>query len=242
MSRKMNPDGTPVGPGNPPFERRFKKGEPSPNPSGRPSKQKRMQRLTDTFASLEPHLANIIMFDQTVIGYSSDGTPITRGDSIKSALSKMSTEDYRAMKLYMDLVDKAYRAKSEMENGMLVAAANHIDRNLGNTLRLESIGREVDILPHPLDVVIGPNGVKIVGPTTKFERLVMKEAIKQRDLLHEIARDALHKGPASLKARQDIWKRLRRRHYRLQKAIPPRLRLPFPAMPKCKSGCRKTPN
>lgn len=224
-----NPDGSDVGPRNPPFEHRWRKGQPSPNPSGRPSKKK---RFTDTFASLEPHLSRIIEFDQKIITHDADGTPITRGDSIDSAFSQMSLRDFKALELYLRRRDEAFRLRSEFKQRMLVAAANHIDTHLVNVLALERMGKEAKVLPHPLDVIIEPDSVRIVGPTTEIERLAMKEAIKQRDLLHNIAKEHLSGGPASLTARQEIWKKLRRRHYRLQRLIPPRLRAAFPDIPR----------
>jgi len=225
----LNPDGTRVGPGNPPFEHRWKKGLPSPNPSGRPSKEK---RFVDTFSSLEPHLARIIAFDQTVIGTASDGTPITRGDSIDAALGNLSLRDFRAMQLYLERRDEAYRFKSEFMQKMLIAAADHIDTHLANVLQLDAMGKEAKVLPHPLDVIIGPGGVKIVGPTTELERMAMKGAVKLQAEMRKVAMGSLCcEGPASLKDRREIWVKLRRRYYRLNKIIPPRLRVSFPGMP-----------
>lgn len=216
-----------VGPGNPPSEYQWKKGDPSPNPRGRPKKK----HLKGLFASLNPSAAAVLANARRVIG-EVNGEEITNYDGIMHSLAKRAHKETAASRLYTQLTGKAQAEEQEVKNGMLLAAVQHKEKYGPQFAFCERMGKELpNIFPHPDDLIIGPDGsVRIVGPGTEEDQINLKAILKLRDALIEagtmVARAEGRKTDKH--DAQKFWSQLRSKFYRFNAVIPPRLKKPFP--------------
>lgn len=211
----------------PPPEYRWKKGCPSPNPLGRPPK-KHLKRLTQL---LGPFAATVLNHAQEVIG-TVNGVEITNLDAQLRALSKRGMKQTAASRLYLQYVDKAEAENQELRREMLLAAIEHKAKYGRIFAYYDSKGRRLtDILPHPDDIVIDPDGgVRIVGPVTKADQILMEAVEKERDDMIRAGEIFGRKEGRRLSdedARR-LWAKSRRKFYDHNGALPPRLKRKFP--------------
>lgn len=215
-----------VAAGHPSDKRPWDKGGPSPNPRGRP-KKKHLQGL---FAQLDPMAAMLVEHDLRVIG-EIDGEEITNGEALIRGLSRRALKETAAARLYTKLMTAAHQARREHHLSMLAAAVQHKKLYGPIFAKQERLGKRVpDVWPHPEDLIIGPDGtVKIVGPIDYAEQEALDQLLKHRDQLIEggaILADPKQRSDTDMAHK--LWAQLRRRFYRINPAIPTRLRKPFP--------------
>jgi hypothetical protein len=208
-----------------PHPTRWQKGCPSPNPGGRPPKRK---PGTSLLAVVDPEQANFLAADRKVLGQDADGHNYTRGDSIISQLFLSARNDPRMMKLYLEQKNRASDEERRIKETILAEAIRHQDKWLQHAQFEDSKGNYFSVLPHPLDILIEGNDVRIVGPVTLLEQQAVMLLLKQRQFIHDAVPLILEATHTPVEFRHKLWLQLRRRHYRLQAKIPPRLHRPFP--------------
>ncbi len=204
---------------------RWEKGCTSPNPKGRPPKPKTKSR--GLFATVNADLASFLAADRKVVATDENGEDITRGDSLNLHLFRGAMTDPRMMKIYLDRKTIAADSEREVREAALIAAMEYQNKYLPLAIAAEKRGGEFILVPHPLDIVIRGLEFSIVGPLTELDRLRVKGIVVQRDLILETV-ETLWESPVDMEGRREIWLYLRRRHYRLQAKLPPRLKKPFP--------------
>ena len=215
----------------------WEKGGPSPNPKGRPPKPKESK----LFSRVNRELASFLEADRKVIGATEDGEAITRGESLDLHLFRGAMNDPRLMKLYLERKNLAVDLERQLRETAVTAAIQYQDRYLQHALALEKAGREFKQVPHPLDIHVDGMEVRIDGPVTELERLIVKGVVARRNAIHKGVILILDQTNVSLKFRRELWEKLRRRHYRLEAKLPGRLKRPFPtwvAKRKPKGGSR----
>ncbi len=203
---------------------RWKKGCSSPNPRGRP----RRKSKNDLFRTVNSELAKFLAADRKVVGYTEDGEPITRGESLDLHLFRQATTDARFMKLYLAQRNAATAAEREVRETSLIAAMEYQNRNLPLALQAERMGKRVRMLPDPRDIEIDGLQVRVNGPVTEMDLLIVEGIVKQRDAIHKSVPFILEATHLPVEERRDLWKYVRRRHYRLEAKLPPRLKKKFP--------------
>lgn len=203
---------------------RWKKGCASPNPSGRPPK-----RASSLFGTVDSELANFLAADRKVVGKTEDGTPITRGETLDLSLVRSAITDPRFMKLYLERKNAATSSEREVREASLIAAMKYQDQYLIRALQAERLGKRFLLLPHPADIEIDGLSVRINGPVTEMDRLIVEGIVIRRDALHASVSMALEATHLSTEERRSFWEYLRRQHYRLQSKLPRRLKKQFPA-------------
>ena len=226
--QQHNNDDDKVGPGRPPREYRFKKGQPSPNPLGRPPKPKKVDGL---LAKLDPWAAAVVKFDNTIIGRASRGgemVDLSRRDHWLELLYKrIGKDDVWATKYYKELTDAAHAKASSYKQDILGGAVAHREKYLKTFIQYEAAGRALpDIYPDPRDVIIDENGnVTIEGPTDFADRAFQDLLVEQQQavltVIESIGRETTEAKAASSIS---IIRKLKRRLSRINKALPSRLR------------------
>lgn len=218
-----------TGPKKPPWDTRWVKGQASPNPSGRPSK-KHLEALS---ATLEPLAAAFIAFDSRETGVvDRDGKPVTKGEAFLEMLYKRALTDNGAAKLYNQARKEAYEVQRQFNHATLEAAIFHRKKYLSTFRSLEQAGLPLPkVYPDPRDVIIRDNGiVDIVGPMDVEEHALMQRAVTSRDMflaqIDSIVLECEQDRSWVLAARRI----LRRKIYRLNPYIPPRLRKRIPPL------------
>jgi hypothetical protein len=225
---RQPPPGYKVGPKKPPYETRWGRGEPSPNPRGRPPKK----HLKSFFDELDPLAAQVIEFDQKGTGFTdADGNEHTRATSYLKAVHLQCTQNARFAELYDRIRTAAYAEKKKLTEAAFEAALYHRWRYLHDFMRAEEAGLPVpDVLPDPRDVILRGNGeFKIVGPIDHEGREMMNAAVKMRDAALE-GLELIEDGEADVDAVLAARNYLRRYIYRLHRFIPPRLRKRIPPL------------
>jgi hypothetical protein len=224
---KQAPPGYKVGPKNPPYESRWCKGDPSPNPGGRPPKK----HLKSFLAKLDPLAAQVAEFDQQGTGViGADGNETTRGASFLAGVYLQSQKNPRYAELYEKIRSLAYAEIRKLNEEALEAAIYHRRRYLADFLSAERRGSLLpDVLPDPRDLIIDAKGeLKIVGPLDRQEYETMRAAVKLRDEFFKGLK-LVEESDAPQAAITSARNYIRRRIYRLNKLIPPRLRKRIPA-------------
>ncbi|WP_428332588.1 DUF5681 domain-containing protein [Novosphingobium sp.] len=225
-----NPDApanTIVGPRNPPVEYRWKKGDPSPNPRGRPKKK----HLKSLLAGLNPLAAALLENGRRVVG-EIQGEEITNIDAVMRSLSKRALKETPAARLFTQLMEKAQADEQEVNHGILLAAMEHKEAYGPKFAHCEKLGLKLpNVLPHPEDIIIEPDGsVKIVGPVMWEGQIILEATVKARDMWIDVGKE-LARAEARIIDEADAhdhWKKARRKFYRLNAHIPPRLKKSFP--------------
>ena len=219
-----------VGPGCPPLETRWPKGCPSPNPRGRP----RTKHLKSLSAVLDPLASHFLEFDRKATGIlDSDGDEITNGTAFLMSLHKRSLKDNRAAELYQKGRQEAYQAQKDLNRAAFEGALAHRERYLDEFVKMASRGIAVPkILPDPRDLILeGDGNVRVVGPLNIEEKKVVDAAVDLRDRCLEIISEIHSKPPEIRKDFLDTRDYLRRKIYRLNRHIPPRLKMKIPRLP-----------
>lgn len=227
-----NDDDYKVGPGRPPKEHRWRKGQPSPNPRGRPIKKD----LEKMFAALDPFAEMVDRLNSREIMSAGGAVQIREANyrlMMEMAHSPKTPAKVRAdMLKTLSAIDKEAqavldRAKEKQFN----AALDHKERWDPAFRQAAMMGQKPPaILPHPDDVIIAQDGrVAIVGPKTPQEQKYLEFQLSQRrvltDLFEQIRADKLHVD------RMSLLRSFRRRLSAINKEVPPRLHAPVPRMP-----------
>ena len=210
-----------------PLKYHWEKGGPSPNPFGRPKKK----HLNSLFGSLNPLAAKVLNHALRVIG-AVNGEDITNFDAVMMSLAKRGNKETAASRLYTQLTQNAQAMEQEVRNGMLLAAMTHKDTYGLQFARAKRLGCiPPNVLPHPDDIIIEPDGsVKIVGPVSWHGQMELEAILTMRDFCID-AGAILARAEGRL-CDQDValalWKQVRRKFYRFNAKIPPRLKKPYP--------------
>lgn len=225
---RQPPPGYKVGPKNPPYETRWGKGEPSPNPRGRPPKK----HLKGLFDELDPLAAQVIEFDQKGTGViDAAGNEHTRATAYLTAVHLQSTQNPRFAELYERMRSAAYAEKKKLTEAVLEGALFHRWRYMEAFVEADRLRRRPpDILPDPRDIIVGSDGtVKIVGPMDYEQLQITQAAVRLRNYAFEGLEliDEMDTDPETALAARAY---LIRHIYRLHRNIPPRLRKRIPPM------------
>jgi hypothetical protein len=228
----MNSNEPPVGPGNPPKEYRWKKGQPSPNPRGRPAKKK----LEDMLAPLDKYAEMIDRLGSTIVS-GSKGNYEFRENYLRALTEiafdkKVPVKERRVvLKLLSDMDREALRILDETKERQYNIALDYKERWTSAFRLAEARGKPVPKqLPHPDDMLIVGCRVTIVGPKLPQEQTALEQNLAARALLKEVFETRLADQPSDQRTK-DL-KALRRSLAKINKMVPPRLVEPVPAMPK----------
>ena len=189
------------------------------------------KRLRSLLETIDPLAGMLVEHSQRVIGQV-QGEDITNYEAVIRSLSKRALKDTATARLYTRLMAEAHAKAEDVRNRVLLAAMKYKEEWGPKFKEAEFAGWRVpSILPHPEDIIIEPDGsVKYVGPTTRESQLALQEILKSRDFFIQSATMILD-GPGRKTHPalvHQVYKQLRRKFYRLNTAIPPRLKKPFP--------------
>lgn len=216
-----------VGPGNPPHEYRWKKGCPSPNPGGRPRTRDREKMLED----LDPDAAMVVKVAEQLLADNSISVrelALRQLAGIVVAKPGKVTDSVRlaAIKLFFEYDARARKVLAAEKERQFHAAMDFKEYWTPRFRRWEKEGRGPSkVLPHPDDVVIHSDGTaEFVGPVTPAQQAAVEIALIHRGFISDCYKD----GDVLPVGAEGTLRSLRRRWNKLNKAVPPRLRLPFP--------------
>ena len=229
------PDEPPVGPGNPPKRYRWKKGDPSPNPAGRPPTKKKahMMKKPEGFDEMVLKLGA-----KTTRGLT--GEDVTLIEAVYRRLIELAIDKEKPSLKALLMVLKTHREVDEAADKLrsdAAAAAFGYKDNM--TMRLEharKTGSYIDEpIPHPDDIIVTRERELIfVGPMTPEEHVQMKQRLAHRDLMLEHAMKLTPGEPH----RDKLIRKLCRVWNGLNELLPPRLRTKWtgPVVPRRPSG------
>lgn len=214
--------------GNPPEEYRWVKGGPSPNPGGRPKKS----HIRHLFAALDPIAAEMLEFDQRIVGIGDDGENLNNGDILMKLIKVLAKSDFRALMLWVEGRKEAYKDSQELRIKAYQSAIEHMEL-YGRLFELaEQQGKPVpNVLPHPADIILGPNlNFTIDGPVLQHDQRKLEKLLQHRGLMFEVVEREARRESRTMSTAdaREMWAYLRRRFYRFHRRIPQRLYKPFP--------------
>ena len=217
-----------VGRGKPPLHSRWKKGQPSPNPNGRPCGEAKSMMKDPELSTLAMRIVEMANVPIVVNG---DETP-----RIEAAFLKLQELGFRgnrqALTDLIRLTNEAAREITRVRADRFSQAMNYKAKYGPRFAEAERLGKPVpNVLPHPDDVIVNKNGdVLVLGPQTEEQRRQMDVRIRVRDLFGEDV-DFLQWTLAKLRQAphpisDDLTKPSRhlRRYRKLDSMLPPRLR------------------
>lgn len=224
-----------VGPGNPPEAHRWKKGQPSPNPKGRPPKRKAHDMLGD--------YERLRMLDNFAAVITKVGNITTKGEDPKSLIEGSVRNLYEiaynlktpaqhrvaAHKVLLDYYKESSRTLAREQEKMFNNALDHKERWSAPFRDCERRGIPTpNVYPHPDDVIIRNDGsVEIVGPMWPEQQRDLEAVLLMRGNIEECL-PVLTDDHCNSADRKKIINYLRRRWNKLNKSLPPRLQRPFP--------------
>jgi hypothetical protein len=228
MGKRIDPDdGYRVGPGRPPREHQFKKGQPSANPFGRPRKKPEQK-----FAVIGTPLADLVLklaYEPVPVREAGREFELPMIEANLRMMGKIALNgNSRVQAQLLKLHKEAHDTKNEWVVKVLETAIKHKEI-WGPKFRMcEERGLPVpNILPHPDDVIIdGITGtVRILGPQSYEDVQEMKPILEmQKNLI-----GLINEFEARLAAgeRKTVYRKLlpglRRRLKRINSLLPPRL-------------------
>lgn len=222
-----------VGPSNPPREHRWKKGEPSPNPRGRPSK-KPQEKLMVQMNAL--HNAVLAHAAKNITVRSTDGVrTITQMEACLDLLLKMGAKNNaKAMQIYLNSIGEASAESAKYRTELLCTALEYRAKWLPLFEHAEAAGKELpNIYPDPRDIQILPDGtVKIVGPLDIRQWRAVQDILEELDKYQSVWSSVKDERKLSLEDRKQIWRKTTRAMRKLNSALPPRLKVFIPPQPK----------
>lgn len=175
-----------VGPGNPPREYQWKKGQ-SGNPRGRP-RRKQIGKLLET---VNPVAAMVINQDKKTLTRKIGGEVFeqTRGEAALEAIFALGMKgSIRSLELYWKIRGEAYESDLEIRRELFRAASIH-NEHWGPKFKLaEFLGEPAPReLPHPDDIILNyeTGTVDIVGPVSWNVHNAMETVVKERDRIIE---------------------------------------------------------
>lgn len=233
MSSSPEDDDDKVGPGNPPREHRWKKGQPSPNPRGRPPKKPQEKLLTQMNKMQQAVLAHANT-EVTLRGIDGERTITQMHAFLDMLLKHVAKANPKAIQIYYAAIREATAEEAAFKTELLGYALQYRARWLPEFVQAEAHGKEVpDLLPDPRDIEILPDGtVKIVGPISYEQQRSVEEIVKELDTYASAWGQVGNEPLLPLNDRMQIWRKVCRRMRRLNKGLPPRLKRGLPPKPK----------
>lgn len=232
MSRSPENDGYKVGPGNPPREHRWKKGQPSPNPRGRPPKKPQEKLLTQLNKMQQAVLAHANK-EITIRGADGERTISQLEAFLDTLLKNAAKNGQTAIQTYYAAIREAMAADASFKSELLDYALQHRARWLEIFIQAEEQGKEVPgILPDPRDIEILPDGtVKIVGPISYEQQRLVEEILNELDTYQSVWNEVGNATALPFDDRMQIWRKICRRMRQLNKGLSPRLKRCLPPKP-----------
>lgn len=224
---KRQPTGDyPVGNCRPPKEHQFQKGQPSPNPAGRPRGKPKSVLKT---APLNPQLAKILELSQETMKVNGVDTPLI--DAAFKQLVRLALVEKREKSLHklLDLHAAAQQGAFDEKLELVTYAVAHKEKWQAEFARCEADGRPTpNILPHPEDVTFDGEGnviiLEAVDEESKRLQDFREDALRNRLCAIEEIREVHGPNPRD-KETDALLRRLEREAARLNKLLPPRLQV-----------------
>lgn len=209
----------------PPKEHQFRKGEPSPNPSGRP----RGKPKSWNAPPLNPAFAEILRIARETTKV--NGQETTYIEAAFKTLVKLGLVERREKSLHklLDMHAAAEQGAFDEKVEMAMYAIKHKEKWGPRFAQCEAEGKPVpNILPHPEDLTFDNDGnVVILGAVEeeglRLQNLRESELRKRLEVMQTIRETH---GPKPRLAELDsLLRRLEREAARLNNLLPPRLRV-----------------
>ena len=234
MSKSSKKRSYEVGYCKPPREHQFKKGEPSPNPRGRPRKKEQPASSVWTPIALGKSVDGLLIKEarREVWAWEGDraeSIPMIQAAIRQTALKAMQG-DLAATRLLLSAVREIEQEERKQHSEDIQAMRDYKEKWSREIERAEERGETPpDPVPHPDDIIIDfkTGDVHVNGPFTEEQRDVFEEILERIDdaqesitmLAQEIAQED---NPERREVLRDLWKNDQRHFDLLNDMMPKR--------------------